>query len=178
MPSQATGAPGKVVEEGEKATLVFIRRLAHPPERIWKALTDPAELSGWYMTKAVVEGRQDGIVDFVSGPSRLHVTGRIITWDPPSVFEHEWKVEPNEALQNGEDAVIRWELQRDGSGTILKLEHRMLNRQTALGFAPGTHSFLDRLEAQLGGKALPNWQERYQSVAAQYPPSWVSGQRV
>lgn len=178
MSSQETGITGRVVEDGDKATLVFTRRLAHPPERVWKALTDPSELSGWYMTRATVDGRQGGTVDFVSGPSRLHVTGLILNWDPPRVFEHEWKVEPNEALPNGENTVIRWELQRDGNATILKLEHRMLNRQTALGFAPGTHSFLDRLEAQLDGRPVPNWQERYQAVAEQYPPSWVSGQKA
>jgi len=54
--------------------------------------------------------------------------------------------------------------------------HRKLNRETALGFAPGTHAFMDRLGAQLGGPPLPNWQERYRQVAGQYPPSWASRQ--
>jgi uncharacterized protein YndB with AHSA1/START domain len=168
------GDVGKVVVEGERATLVFCRRLVHPPEAVWKALTDSAELSDWYMTKAVIDGREGGSVDFRSGPSQLHVTGKVLRWEPPMVFEHEWKVAPRQELPTGEDAVIRWELRRDGEGTILQLEHRNLNRQTALGFAPGTHAFLDRLSAQLGGKALPNWQERYRQVASQYPPPWLS----
>jgi len=165
---------GTVVIEGDRATLVFQRRLMHPPEKVWTALTDPAQLSSWYMTKAVIEGRQGGTIDFHAGPSRLHVTGRILTWDPPRVFEHEWKVTPRPELPSGEDAIIRWELHRDGEATILRLEHRNLNRQTALGFAPGTHAFLDRLGAHLGQQPLPNWQERYGQVAPQYPPSWVS----
>ncbi len=166
--------PGRVVVEGERATLVFRRRLPHPPDAVWRALTDSAELSGWYMTRAVIDGRKGGTVDFHAGPSQLHVTGRILAWDPPTVFEHEWKVAPRPELPAGEDGIIRWELRRDGEGTLLHLEHRNLNRQTALGFAPGTHSFLDRLAAQLGGRPLPNWQERYQQVAPQYPLSWVS----
>ncbi len=125
----------------------------------------------WYMTTATIEGRQGGRVELVAGPSRLHVTGRILTWDPPRVFEHEWKVEPREELMSGEDGVIRWELRGEGGWTILHLEHRRLNLQTALGFAPGTHAFLDRLEAQLEHRALPNWQERYEQVAPGYPPS-------
>jgi uncharacterized protein YndB with AHSA1/START domain len=168
------GPTGAVVMEGEKATLVFRRRLPHPPEAVWKALTDPSELSNWYMTTAVIDGREGGSVDFIAGPSRLHVTGRILTWKPPTVFEHEWKVAPRVELQSGEDGIIRWELRRDESGTILHLEHRSLNRQTALGFAPGTHAFIDRLEAQLNQNHLPNWQERYHQVASQYPPSWLS----
>ena len=168
------GETGRVVIEGELATLVFRRRLAHPPEAVWKALTDPTELSSWYMTTAVIDGRPGGTVDLYAGPSRLHVTGRVLTWDPPRVFEHEWKVAPRPEVPTGEDAVIRWELRRDGEGTMLHLEHRSLNRETALGFAPGTHAFLDRLQARLGRQPLPDWQERYQQVAPGYPPSWVS----
>ena len=174
MPRDEFGPNGAVLMEGDRATLVFRRRLPHPPEAVWKALTDPSELVNWYMTKAVIDGREGGTIDFLAGPSRLHVTGRILTWDPPKVFEHEWKVAPRAELQSGEDAIIRWELRRDGEGTILHLEHRNLNRQTAIGFAPGTHAFMDRLEAQLNKQPLPNWQERYQQVAPQYPPSWVS----
>ena len=126
------------------------------------------------MTKAVIDGRKEGTIDFLSGPSRLHVTGRILTWDPPRVFEHEWKVAPRPELPQGEDALIRWDLRAEEGGTVLHLEHRLLNHQTALGFAPGTHAFMDRLEAQLRRAPLPNWQERYQQVAPLYPPSWVN----
>jgi uncharacterized protein YndB with AHSA1/START domain len=170
----APGETGSVVIEGERATLIFRRRVFHPPEAVWKALTDPAELSSWYMSDAVIDGRQGGSVDLHAGPSRLHVTGRILTWDPPRVFEHEWRVAPRPELPSGEEAIIRWELHRDGEGTMLRLEHRNLNRETALGFAPGTHAFLDRLGAYLSRQPLPDWQERYGQVASQYPPSWLS----
>jgi len=168
------GPSGAVVSEGDMATLVFRRILPSPPDVVWRALTEPAELSGWYMTKAAIEGLKNGAIDFLAGPSRLHVTGRVLTWDPPRVFEHEWKVAPRPELPAGEDAVIRWELRPEGEGTLLHLEHRRLNRQTAFGFAPGTHAYMDRLEAHLRNATLPNWQERYKQVAPNYPPSWVS----
>jgi len=168
------GETGRVVIADDEATLVFRRRLPHPPEAVWRALTEPSELLGWYMTKAVIDGREGGSIDFHAGPYQLHVTGRILKWDPPRVLEHEWKVAPRPELPTGEDGVIRWELRRHGHGTELHLEHRNLNRETALGFAPGAHAFLDRLEARLGGRTLPDWQERYTLVAPRYPPSWVS----
>lgn len=165
---------GTVVVQGSKATLVFRRRLARPPEAVRRVLTDPSELSNWYMTKAMIEKKEGGAIDFIAGPSRLHVTGRILTWDPQRVFEYEWKVAPRPELQFGEDAVISWELSKDGEGTMLHLEHRRLNSHTAVGFALGTRSFLNRLEAQLGNRPLPNWQTRYSEVAPRHPPSWLS----
>ncbi len=35
---------------------------------------------------------------------------------------------------------------------MLQLEHPNLHRMTALGFAPGTHSFFERLDAHLPDK--------------------------
>ncbi len=77
-------------------------------------------------------------------------------------------------LPSGEDAVIRWELIPDGEGTMLKLEHRKMNYRTTVGFAPGTHTFMDRLEAHLGNRPLPNWVDRCREVASLYPSSLAS----
>jgi hypothetical protein len=43
-----------------------------------------------------------------------------------------------------------------------------LTKPTALGFAPGMHAFLDRLEAQLKGEPLPDWMLRYDAVKGYY----------
>src|SRR3989442_2037612 len=44
-PGAASGA--EVRKEGEKSTLVLVRDLPHPPEKVWKALTDPEHLREW-----------------------------------------------------------------------------------------------------------------------------------
>jgi uncharacterized protein YndB with AHSA1/START domain len=69
---------GTVTMEGEYATLRFERRLAHPREVVWKAITDPRELATWFNTKAVIDGRNGGTIDFVSAPAGFHTTGRIL----------------------------------------------------------------------------------------------------
>src|SRR5215468_11288061 len=33
--------------DGEQWTLVLVRELRHSPERVWQALTDPAQLREW-----------------------------------------------------------------------------------------------------------------------------------
>jgi uncharacterized protein YndB with AHSA1/START domain len=36
-----------VRKDGEKWTLIIVRELRHPPEKVWQALTDPAHLREW-----------------------------------------------------------------------------------------------------------------------------------
>src|SRR5580693_1130528 len=44
-PGPANGA--RVQKDGEKWTLVLVRELRHSPEKVWQALTDPAQLREW-----------------------------------------------------------------------------------------------------------------------------------
>ncbi len=41
-PGPASGA--HIQKDGEKWTLVLVRELRHSPEKVWQALTDPAQL--------------------------------------------------------------------------------------------------------------------------------------
>jgi uncharacterized protein YndB with AHSA1/START domain len=161
---------GEVIIEGDYATLRYERRLAHPREVVWNAITDPKELAEWMYTKAVIDGSNGGSIDFVTRPGALHTTGRILVWDPPRVFEHEMHTAAHPQLPDGEvDAVIRWELARDGdSSTILTLTLSRLTKLTALGFAPGMHAFLDRLAAQLDHRTLPDWVKTRDAVKEFY----------
>jgi uncharacterized protein YndB with AHSA1/START domain len=124
------------------------------------------------MAEARIDGRAGGRVELWLGPSRFHVTGAILDWTPPTVFEHEWKVDPPGELPEGEDAVIRWELRPEGSGTRLTLTFRDLTRPTALGFAPGRHSYLDRLDAKLADRPLSDWAAPYAEVRPHFP-AWT-----
>src|SRR5262249_52265729 len=44
-PGPASGA--QIEKDGEKWTLVMTRELRHSPEKVWQALTDPAQLREW-----------------------------------------------------------------------------------------------------------------------------------
>ncbi len=167
--ARLTTPAGTIELEGEHATLVFERTLAHPPEAIWAALTEPEQLRHWFTaTLARIDGRPGGSIEMVAGPAQIRSTGRILTWDPPRVLEYEWNAAPRPELPSGEASVVRWELSRDGAATRLRLVHRRLTRRTAMGFAPGLHAFLDRLAAQLDGAPLPGWMERFAEVAPAY----------
>jgi uncharacterized protein YndB with AHSA1/START domain len=158
---------GRLVVEGDRAVLHFERRFAYPIETVWSAITEPAHRDRW-MGKTVIDPRPGGAIETVASgpplpPDQKRMTGRILVWDPPRVFEHEWHqpiVEPG---------VVRYELEPDGDETLLRFTHRGLGVPNASGFRPGTQAFLDRLEAHLAGDPLPNWADRYRDIAGVSP---------
>lgn len=85
------------------------------------------------------------------------------------MLEHRWN-----QRHLAVESTIRYELARDGDGTLLKVSHRGLRANDARGYIPGEHAYLDRLEAALSSSPMPNWQARYAEVAGLYgpPPSW------
>ena len=160
---------GRILYEGEYASLTYQRRLPHPRETIWKEITDPKRLSEWMNTKAIVNGENGGTIDFVNTVSGFHTSGDILVWQPNKVFEHEWHIVPNPSLPQGEPhSIIRWELERDGESTLLTLTHNYLSKSISLRFAPGWHAYLDRLEAKLDNKELPDWIHRFGEVKDLY----------
>jgi uncharacterized protein YndB with AHSA1/START domain len=152
------------------ATLTFERSYRHTPEQVWDAITTPEGLRGWLMcTHAVIEGRVGGRFDMISGPAGYRSTGRILAWEPPRLLEYEWNVDPVPEMPRGEHAIFRYQLTPDGDTTHLLVTYRRLTRQTARGFLPGLHAFLDRLEAQLDGHTPPDWMQRFGELRATYP---------
>jgi len=169
-PADDNHRKGEVIIEGDHATIIFKRILRHAPELVWDAITNPDELKEWLMcSSAKIEGRTGGTVEMVSGPAQFRVKGKILAWEPPRIYEHEWKVDPVPEMPNGEDAVFRYELTPHGSNTLLTVTYRRLTQQTARGFAPGTHLLLDRLEAQLNKDLLPSWIQRFEELQTEYP---------
>lgn len=165
-----TDSKGSITYEGEYVSLMYQRRLPHPRETIWKEITDPKQLSGWMNTTAIINGRSGGTIDFVNTVSGFHTSGNILVWEPNTVFEHEWHIAPNPNLPQGEShSIIRWEMEQDGnSNTFLTLTHSYLSRSISLRFAPGWHAYLDRLEADLDNKELPNWMHRFAEIKELY----------
>ncbi len=156
------GKPATVATQGGSepvgpSTITFERFLRHPPEIVWRALTDPAQLRQWFLTEARIEGGPGGTVELSTGPTQVRATGRILAWQPPRLYEYEWNLEPCSGFPRGERSVVRWELTEVPGGTQLVLVHRGLSPQTAQTFRHGVPGFLDRLSALLDGRPLPDW---------------------
>jgi uncharacterized protein YndB with AHSA1/START domain len=161
---------GSLHEDGDYATLVFHRRYPHAAEHVWKAIATPEGLREWLLcSHAVIEGRTGGRIELVSGPAQYRSTGRILAWEPPRLFEYEWNIDPVPEMPRGERAIFRYELTSRDASTELVVTYRRITKETAAGFLPGLHAFLDRLEAQLNGTAMPDWMQRFVEVRETYP---------
>jgi hypothetical protein len=165
-------ASGAQVQKGEdKWTLILVRELRHSPEKVWQALTDPAQLREW--APFVVDGSLGAVgrtvnLTWVGNPTPIETK---VTWaDAPKLLEY---------------GDIRWELESFGSGTRLTLWHSIDRRFIAWG-AAGWHICFDVLDRLLGGTPMGHivgvnamkfagWQRLVAEYAQQFgvePPKW------
>ncbi len=143
-------APGpadaaQVQKDGETWTLVLVKELRHPPEKVWLALTDPKHLREWAPFDADRNlGAAGASVKLTTvGAPKPHVTETTVTRaDPPSLLVYNW---------GGND--MRWELERSGGGTRLTLWTSIDRRYIAMG-AAGWHICLDVLDHFLRGAPI------------------------
>jgi uncharacterized protein YndB with AHSA1/START domain len=136
-PGPARGA--QIRKEGEKWTLILVREMRHPPERVWEALTDPAHLREWAPFDADASLETVGATVHLTWVGTANVSeARVTRADAPKLLEfHD----------------IRWELEPLGRGTRLTLWHNIDRRYIAWG-AAGWHICFDVLDHLLGGDAL------------------------
>ena len=136
--------------------LRFTRRLAHPPDKVWRAITEAAHRDAWFPQRIEGEWRVGAPLKFVSDNGDFE--GEVLVYEPPSVVEFRW----------GTD-VIRLEVRGEGSGSVLTLLDTFAEQGKAARDAAGWHACLDLLETALAGQS-PTWNsgERWQAVHPGY----------
>jgi uncharacterized protein YndB with AHSA1/START domain len=179
-PGPATGA--QVRSDGEKRTLILVRELRHPREKVWQALTDPAHLHEWAPFDADASLATPGAtvkLTTVGAPTpritETRVTETKVTRaDAPHILEYNWG-----------GFAMRWELESMGDGTRLTLWTNIGPRFISMG-AAGWHICFDVLAHLLDGDPLGRivgpdaikfggWQRLNAEYAKQFgitPPNW------
>ena len=124
--------------------LRFERRLAHPQERVWRALTEDADLAAWFPTTMEGERVAGAALHFSFRQSEgAPFDGEMLEFVPPSLMELRWA-----------DDVLRFELQPDGAGCILRLRVTFPDHGKAARDAAGWHVCLEQLGARCNGSDL------------------------
>jgi uncharacterized protein YndB with AHSA1/START domain len=140
--------------------LRFERLLAHPRERVWSALTDPAQLASWHPTPFEIDGEA---VRFLPSPGAPgFATGRLLALEKPALIAYTWGPPPPPPQDE-----LRWTLAAREGGCLLTLEHSFADRFKAARDGAGWHICLLALGALLDGGAGPA-----KGSARELPAGW------
>ena len=164
------GSTGGVLEHNtaEHVVLRFERRLAHPIERVWAALTEPRELMTWW-GEAEIELVEGGRFTVRWLNTDEHGKGAVMRatitrLEPPNLLE----------THGDTHGVLRWDLRPEGDGTVLTFSSTLeLPEEYRTRVLAGWHYHLDALAEALEGRSvdlvhLPNdrWARIHERYAA------------
>ena len=145
---------GTLERRDERHVIRFERRLGHPIERVWSALTDPDEIAAW-LALAELDLREGGRMMLrwqnTDDEGNTSVArGTVSALEPPRLLEFDTDIHGR----------LRWELEPDGSGTALTFTAEVeLPADYETEVIAGWHIHLDHLEEVLDGGTIDweNW---------------------
>lgn len=155
---------GTLEDLGGRWWLRFTRELAHPREKVWRAITQPEHLAAWFPQRITGDWVTGGKLAFSSpGGGGPDFGGEVLACEPPSVLEFSW----------GTD-VLRLELEPSGAGCRITLLDTFGELGKAARDAAGWDECVDRLVRHLDGAApLPpgqRWSEVHPGYVEAFGP--------
>lgn len=150
---------GRLTVSGGRAAIEYRRRLDHPRERVWRALTEPDQLAAWFPT--TVDGGRAAGAALTFRFEHLEVApmhGEMLAFEPPSLLEFTW----------GGDR-LRFALEPDGAGTAMTFTVTLEELGKATRDGAGWHQALEQLERALAGEAARDFDpERWRGLRDSY----------
>jgi len=128
----------------EARSVVVERELPHPPDKIWRALTQPHLIEEWLMKtdfQPVVDHRFNLRGDWGT------VDCQVMALEPNKTLSYSW-------VAMGLDSVVTWTLTPTRTGTHLRMEQsgfRTDQQQAYQGAKYGWQKFFTGLERVVGG---------------------------
>lgn len=130
----------------ETRSLVVEREIAHPPEKLWRALTTPHLISEWLMKNdfAPVVGHKFNL----SGEWGGVLDCEVLEVEPMKTLSYTWNFEHEDSAYNLR-SVVTFTLTATHAGTHLRMEQsgfRPDQRQAFGGAMHGWQGFFAKLE--------------------------------
>lgn len=150
-----------------RTSVRFERALDYPVERVWKAISDPAELAIWMPGTEFEQFAGGKYVHVFQGDSdggNARLDGKVMVFDPPRKLVCSY--------QNGSSII--WALKRQGDGCLLTFENIHgggAGEEDHLSILTGWHAHLDVLAGYLGhgsGMSLEQMSDHEDELLSHY----------
>ncbi|MEM5492610.1 SRPBCC domain-containing protein [Hoeflea sp. AS16] len=131
--------------KNEMRAVVKERQLDHPPEKVWRALTQKHLVGEWLME---CDFEAEPGHEFELQASWGTVACMVLAVEPPKFLSYSWQA-------HGLDSVVTWTLTNTETGTHLRMEQTgfgMDQEQAYRGATAGWNNFLGRLEQVLSNQ--------------------------
>ncbi|MGD0184313.1 MAG: SRPBCC domain-containing protein [Roseiarcus sp.] len=141
--------------EGARS-LVFERQMPHPPEKIWRALTEPWLIEEWLMKNDFVAqvGRRFSFrATPLPGWSGV-ANCKVVTVEAPRRLAYRWG--DGTESESGLTTLVTWTMTPRDGGTLVRMEQSGFRAQDGRSFqrmGGGWPRVLERLERVAGGVA-------------------------
>jgi uncharacterized protein YndB with AHSA1/START domain len=130
------------MSDGQTRSVVVERESRHPPQKVWRALTQPHLLEAWLMKN-----------DFEPTPGRRFqltaewgaIDCEVLAVEPHHKLSYTWAA-------RGVETVVTWTLSPTANGTLLRMEQTGFSadyRPALMGATAGWNRFLTALEEVL-----------------------------
>lgn len=143
------------IERGDgRATLRFTRNLTHPPEKVWRALTESEHMRWWMPVDMIGDRAAGATVRMVFWPDIVEAKGlepdartaTIEVWEPQRTFEFLWH-----------GSRIRFDITPTSTGSELSLTVNIDSDDpdVLVDNAGGYHLWMDHLETLMDTGSSP-----------------------
>jgi uncharacterized protein YndB with AHSA1/START domain len=160
-----------LTKDGTRYTVQFERKLAHPPEKVWRALTERELLRKWFPSDVLGGWEVGSKLQFVFPDEVAGIVddedtrGEVLAMEPGRLLEFSW----------GPSSVFRMELVPEDAGSRLILSETIDDASLAARQAAGWEVCLAGLESVLliqepAELASDAWKAPFERYVAKFEP--------
>jgi len=161
---------GAFTKKGEQYVLSFQRRLAHPPAKVWRALTEGQLIRQWFPCDIVGEWRVGEKLQFIflhgegETLTEKELRGEVLTVETERLLEFSWG-----------DHLFKYELFLDGEACMFHFSEKFSDSTIGARNAAGWELCFENMDRLLHGAEIAKfvyaeWYEKFASYSSKFEP--------
>jgi len=105
-----------------KPRTVYVSYIAATPEKVWQALTSAQFTRQYFGGFSIdVEPRAGGAFFLREPDGRVHMSGRVVEWNPPRCFSCTWIIEGMPEFRELPECLVTYDIEQAGGAVKLTM---------------------------------------------------------